>query len=225
MKVALISDVHANVVALAAVLEDIDTRGVDAIVSAGDVVGYYPYPNETIGLFRERGIRSIQGNHDRAVLSADPAYFNPWAASAVFWTARQLTEASVDYLRSLPRKLGLELDGTRIAVYHGAPFDDDYYLYEDEAQEFTLNMSKSDLLVLGHTHIPFIRRFSSGVIVNPGSVGQPRDGDPEASYAVFDTATGKARNMRVAYDIEKVATKTREAGLPKSLADRLWQGI
>jgi putative phosphoesterase len=224
MKVALISDVHANVVALAAVLEDMNDRGIDRILSAGDVIGYYPYPNETIALFHERCIESIQGNHDRAVLSADPFHFNPSAASAVHWTAQQLTQGSVDYLRKLPRRLGLDLDGVRVAIFHGAPFDDDYYLYEDEAQEFLLSMAKCDLLVLGHTHVPFIRRFASGIIMNPGSVGQPRDDDPDASYSIFDTETRKVKNIRVSYDIEKVSARTREVGLPKSLAERLWHG-
>jgi len=225
MKLALISDVHANLVALRAVLEDMEGREIARILSAGDVVGYYPYPNETVAVFHERCIESIQGNHDRAVLSSDPTKFNPAAASAALWTATRLSDASADYLRELPRKLMVEIDGIRIAVYHGAPFDDDYYMYEENVRESLLAMARSDVLVLGHTHMPFIKRFGSGLIVNPGSVGQPRDGDPEASYAIYDTVARKASIRRVAYDIEEVAARTRESGLPAALADRLFLGL
>ncbi len=224
MMIALISDVHANLVALAAVLEDMNGRSIDRIISAGDVVGYYPYPNETVALFREREVLSIQGNHDRAVVTANVSRFNPAASNAVAWTASQLSTASLSYLRQLPRHLSLRIGGVRIAVFHGKPAEDDYYLYEEECQENLLELSKSDLLVLGHTHVPFIKRYPSGTIVNPGSVGQPRDGDPEASYAIFDTSTRKAANRRVAYDIDEVASRTRAAGLPGMLADRLSLG-
>jgi putative phosphoesterase len=224
MKLGLISDVHANLIALTAVLEDMRDRGIERVVSAGDVVGYYPYPNETVALFHEWDIDSIQGNHDRAVLSADASNFNPAARNAVSWTAAHLNRASMDYLRGLPRRLLLTIDGMRVAVVHGAPFDDDYYLYEEESQESLLTMAKAELLVLGHTHVPFIKRYPSGTVVNPGSVGQPRDGDPEASYAIFDTTSRKTINRRVAYDIEAVASRTREVGLPGMLADRLSLG-
>ena len=224
MMVALISDVHANLVALAAVLDDMNGRGIERIISAGDVVGYYPYPNETVALFRERGVLSIQGNHDRAVVTANGSAFNPAASNAVTWTASQLSATSLDYLRQLPRHLSLRVGGVRIAVFHGMPTDDDRYLYEEECYENLLALSKSDVLVLGHTHVPFIKRYPSGTIINPGSVGQPRDGDPEASYAIFDTSTRKAANRRVAYDIDEVASRTRAAGLPGMLADRLSLG-
>jgi putative phosphoesterase len=224
VKIALISDVHANIIALEAVLEDMKDRGIERILSAGDVVGYYPYPNETIAAFRRHDITSIQGNHDRAVLSVDTSGMNPAAVSAVDWTARHLSDDSFSYLRSLPPRTLLRIDGLSIAVYHGAPFDDDYYLYEGEAQEGLLAMAGCELLVLGHTHEPFIKRFRSGTIMNPGSVGQPRDGDPESSYSILDTDTGKVMNRRVGYDIDTVAARTRDEGLPAWLAERLYYG-
>jgi putative phosphoesterase len=224
MKIALISDVHANLIALEAVLADMEGREVVQILSAGDVIGYYPYPRETIALFQERSIISIQGNHDRAVLSAGDPRMNPWARNALSWTVAQLDEAEMDYLRRLPRHLSMGIEGTRVAMYHGAPFDDDHYLYEEEAAEDLLEMARCDLLVLGHTHEPFIKRFKRGMIVNPGSVGQPRDGDPDASYSIYDTSTRKAFLLRVPYDIQTVADRTREKGLPSSLADRLFSG-
>jgi putative phosphoesterase len=224
MKLALISDVHANLIALRAVLEDMEGRGVDAILCAGDIVGYYPYPVETISLFRERRIVSIQGNHDRAVINAGSLDLNPMATSAVVWTAKHIDDLSLNYLRGLPRRLSTVLDGVRVAVYHGAPFDDDHYVFEDEADESLLAMAKCDLLVLGHTHVPFIRRYPSGIIVNPGSVGQPRDGDPDSSYAIFDTVRERAMYYRVPYDVSEVAERTLSEGLPRSLAERLAHG-
>jgi len=224
MKLALISDVHANLIALRAVLEDVTTRGVDAILCAGDVVGYYPYPVETIALFRERHITSIQGNHDRAVINAGSLDLNPMASSAVAWTASNIDAPSLSFLRGLPRSLRIERDGVRIAIYHGAPFDDDHYVFEDEANEDLLRMAECDLLVLGHTHVPFIRRYGRGMIVNPGSVGQPRDGDPDASYAIYDTERRTATYLRIPYDITEVVERTLNAGLPRSLADRLRRG-
>lgn len=224
MKLALISDVHANLIALRAVLEDMATRGVDAILCAGDVVGYYPYPVETIALFQEKHITSIQGNHDRAVINAGSLDLNPMARSAVAWTASNIDAPSLSFLRGLPRSLHIVRDGVRIAIYHGAPFDDDHYVFEDEADEDLLRMAECDLLVLGHTHVPFIRRHVKGMIVNPGSVGQPRDGDPDASYAIYDTERRTAIYLRIPYDITEVVERTLNAGLPRSLADRLRQG-
>lgn len=224
MKLALISDVHANLIALQAVLEDVATRWVDTILCAGDVVGYYPYPVETIALFQERRIISIQGNHDRAVINAGSLDLNPMASSAVAWTASNIDAPSLSFLRGLPRSLHVERDGVRIAIYHGAPFDDDHYVFEDEATEDLLRMAECDLLVLGHTHVPFIRRHGRGMIVNPGSVGQPRDGDPDASYAIYDTERRTAIYLRIPYNITEVVERTLNAGLPRSLADRLRRG-
>lgn len=224
MKLALISDVHANLIALRAVLKDMDDRGVDAILCAGDVVGYYPYPVETISLFQERHVTSIRGNHDRAVVSAGRLDLNPMASSAVVWTAGHIDAPSLSFLRGLPRNLHIERGGVRIAIYHGAPFDDDHYVFEDEADESLLRMASCDLLVLGHTHVPFIRRHPKGMIVNPGSVGQPRDGDPDACYAIYDTERRRAIYLRVPYDIAEVMERTIGVGLPSSLADRLMYG-
>ncbi len=224
MKIALISDVHANLVALKAVLEDMEGRDVEKILSAGDVVGYYPFPNETVSLFRDRLIISIQGNHDRAVLSTGDPRMNPWANSAVSWTLAHLSESSVEYIRTMPRHRSMSIDGTSIALYHGAPFDDDYYLFEEEATEEVLQSTGCSLLVLGHTHVPFIKRYRSGMILNPGSIGQPRDGDPDSCYAIYDTETHKAFLLRVPYDIGAVAEMTIQAGLSSSLANRLYVG-
>lgn len=225
MMLALISDVHANVVALEAVLDDIRARGADRILNAGDVVGYYPYPNETVELLRANGVVSIQGNHDRAVLQADAGRLNQAAGDAVLWTAGRLAASSLEHLRSLPPRAQMQVDDIAVGLYHGSPRDDDEYVYEERAGDDLLVISQSDLLVMGHTHIPYVKRLACGTIVNPGSVGQPRDGIPDAAYAIFDTDGMDAAVHRVAYDIEEVAEATGSAGLPARLAERLYSGL
>jgi len=224
VKVALISDVHSNLVALDAVMADIDNSGVEQIVSAGDIVGYYPYPNETIERFRSRNIQSILGNHDRAVIRINPVGMNKMAADAVLWTAKHVSADGVDYLRDLKARMHMKLGSHFAGIYHGSPRDDDEYLYEIDAGPELLEMCECNLLVVGHTHIPFIKKFGSGTIVNSGSVGQPRDGDKRASYVLFDDADD-FQIRRVEYDVEEVEKKVQSVGLPPFLGERLRHGF
>ncbi len=224
MRHAFISDVHANLIALEAVLNEIDSLDIDKISCAGDVVGYYSFPNETVDLFRSRRIASIAGNHDRSALSNDTTWMNSLAAEAVTWTHDHLSPNSKDFLTSLNKNLILEAP-ERIGIYHGSPVDQDEYVYEEAALPYLLEVCNCHLLVLGHTHVPFVRRFEAGTILNPGSVGQPRDGDPRASFATIDTDSEEITIHRVGYNIEEVVRKTIEAGLPESLGERLRFGL
>lgn len=225
MRWGLISDVHANAPALEAVLEDLAQHGVERVLCAGDVVGYYPFPNETIDLMIDNRIMSIRGNHDRSVLRADTSTMTFFAGDAAIWTARHLNERSKRYLESLPECTTVRTDRQAMSVYHASPRDPLEYVYEDKAMESLLSMTKCSMLVLGHTHIPFVKRFSSGLIINPGSVGQPRDGDPRASYSIVDSTERTVGNHRVSYDIETVARKIEESGLPRWLHERLKAGV
>lgn len=224
VKLGLISDVHANAVALRAVLSELKARGIERILCAGDIVGYYPYPNETVALLRENRSVCVLGNHDRSVLKVDTSGMNPHAHHAVLWTARHLEADTRRYLENLPVSTTVRSDRLAVTIYHGSPRDMVDYVYEDDADESLLSMARSPVLILGHTHIPFVRRFAQGMIVNPGSVGQPRDGDPRAAYAILDTSVGLVDFYRVSYDIEAVASRTREEGLPRMLSDRLFYG-
>ena len=225
VKVALISDVHSNLVALDAVLADIDAIGVEQIVSAGDIVGYYPYPNETIERFRSRNIRSILGNHDRAVIRINPVGMNKMAAEAVLWTSKHVSADGVDYLRDLKARMQVRMGPHLAGIYHGSPRDDDEYLYEVDAGPELLEMCECDLLVVGHTHIPFIKTLGSGTIVNSGSVGQPRDGDRRASYVLYDGDSEVFQIRRVEYEVEVVDQEVQRVGLPKFLGERLRHGF
>ncbi len=222
MLVGLIADVHSNAVALKAVLSVLRDSGVEKILHAGDVTGYNPYPNETIELFKKNKILSIRGNHDRALLSGDTSGFNPYAAAALKWTGNVLAPENADYIAGLKDEEFISIGKKRMLVVHGSPRDFDEYVYpEDVVPEF---LSGCDILVLGHTHIQFIKEYPGGMIVNPGSVGQPRDGNPGAAFAILDTGSGKIKLWRASYDIEKVIEDMLRAHLPEELALRLITG-
>ena len=221
--IAIISDIHGNLPALKAVLDDMSE--VELIICAGDLVGYNPYPNEVIQEVKMRKIVCIRGNHDRAVIYDDYSYMNEYAAVAALWTRRNLSKANMEYLLSLKDNITFDYHGKRIAVHHGAPFDEDFYIFPEDATEDLLNYDNPDILILGHTHVPFIKNFGQRYIVNPGSVGQPRDGDPRASYIIADVDNLKFTLRRVKYDIDKVVNRIREENLPIFLGERLYYGI
>ena len=225
MLVGLISDVHSNAVALEAVLSALNEMGAKKILHAGDIIGYNPYPNETVELFRKNRIISILGNHDRALLSKDTSDFNPHAAAALEWTGNVLLPDKFKYFLSLKNLESLLINNTRAVLVHGSPRDVDEYVFPENASPYFLAAADCDVLVLGHTHIQFKREYSSGTIVNPGSVGQPRDENPKAAFAVLDTASGKVELERTSYDIEKVAEDIFSAHLPETLGLRLRLGL
>jgi len=222
---AIISDIHSNLPALEVVLEQIAKEGVDQIICAGDIVGYGPFPNEVIERLKKIEITSIQGNHDRAVLSHDSSNMNIQAQDAVWWTIENLKQEGHDYLARLSARKSFDWNGLSIAIFHGSPRNDDEYIPEEGADEELLELAKSDFLVLGHTHVPFVRSLDKGTIVNPGSIGQPRDGDPRASMTIYDHRLRRFEVKRLAYDIDAVAEVMRSSGLPSFLSLRLYSGI
>ncbi len=225
MLIGLISDVHSNAVALKAVLKELDELGVKIILHAGDIVGYNPYPDETIDLFKKKNIVSILGNHDRAFMTGDTSYFNSNALAAMEWTRNTASRDSLKYIMKLKDKLTVEVNGKKIVLFHESPDNFHEYIYPEDVTSELLSSINGDVLVLGHTHIPFIRDYGTrGIVVNPGSVGQPRDRNPDASFAVFDTATQEIKLKRTKYYIEKVIRDMLTAHLPESLAYRLRNG-
>ncbi len=222
-----ISDVHANLEALEAVLKNLE--GLD-VYCLGDFVDYGASPNEVIDSVSSRGVRSILGNHDAAALTGDTSLFNSRAAMSSKWTAANLSKSSMGYLRSLPEELRLKVEGVDVYLTHGSP-DDRLWEYVDPRTHSDLfghylDKTGARLLGLGHTHIPYVWKEGSRVVFNPGSVGQPRDGDRRASYALVAIDQGQIEVdvRRVEYDYLKAASKIREAGLPVSFAERLAAG-
>ncbi len=225
MRYAIISDIHSNIHALNEVLRDVDRQGADVIICAGDLVGYCPFPNEVIGEMRRRGAICIAGNHDRACVNLDTFNMNPLAANAIFWTAKHISQESMDFLRKLRPQVTLNLGGIATSMFHGSPRMDDEYVFEEDANAELLQLAKAQIVISGHTHVPYIKHLTEGILVNPGSVGQPRDGDPRASYLVFDEQGEEFEIRRIDYPKEEAARAVVEAGLPDFLGERLLSGI
>jgi putative phosphoesterase len=227
LKLALISDVHANLPALEAVLAELEKEGVSRIIHAGDIVDYSPFPNEVIALFQKNGVETIRGNHDLAALTGDTLGFNIYAELCSRWTQINLSEQSKNFLRRLKGRLHIEIAGISIAVYHGSPASQDEYVYFDEADESLLVRADARLLILGHTHWPFVVNLENGTIVNPGSVGQPRDKDPRASFAILtieESGKYEIELRRLEYNVERTQGACRKAGLPEQLTNWLATG-
>ena len=225
MRLAVLADVHANLPALESVLRDVDRVGPDEIWVAGDLVGYNPWPNEVLALLRGRRVHAIRGNHDRAAISGNTTGFNDLAVAAVRWTRIVLTPGSITYLNGLEDRARRPTAAGDVAMYHGSPRHDDEYVWPWTASEDLVAMARARVVILGHTHIPLAFAFRSGFLVNPGSVGQPRDHDPRASWALLDTDLMTFEVHRVRYDVESVFRAILQAGLPKPLADRLRGGM
>jgi putative phosphoesterase len=218
MRLGVISDLHGNRVALDAVLADMP--GVDRLVCAGDVVGYNPWPADCVAAVRERGIPTVMGNHDRAVAADSSFGFNSMAQAGVAYARDHLADDALAWLAALPDERTL-LDGA-VKIVHGHPDDPDRYTYPADFAPGLLG--GEELLVMGHTHVQHHAVFAEGIVVNPGSVGQPRDGDPDAAYAVVDLDAREVEEHRVPYDIDRVVDAIDAAGLPERLGQRLYEG-
>ena len=240
MKYAIISDLHANLEALTTVLAAIEETGVDQIVCLGDVVGYNASPNECVEIVRAREIPTICGNHDAVACGIEePWGFNPVALQAALWTRETLTEDNLTWLKDLPDTLLFE----DFLAVHGAPVNRDTYLFswEDILPHVAHVEDQGALLCFfGHTHCPGIfstdglytvdddSKFALGdnklFFINPGSVGQPRDCDPRASFGLLDTDTQEFELVRLDYPLEEAALRVVDSGLPPFLAERLARG-
>jgi putative phosphoesterase len=218
MDVAVISDIHSNLVALEAVLDDMPP--VDAYVCAGDVVGYGPWPAECLETVRELDAPTVMGNHDRAVATDSAFAFNSMAKAGVDYAREHLSDEQTDWLYDLPIERR-ECDG-RVKLVHGHPDDPDRYTYPAMFNRDMLG--NEDVLVMGHTHVQAAKEYDEGIVMNPGSVGQPRDGDPRAAYAVLDLDAMTVEERRVEYDIDAVESAVADAGLPEQIGSRLHQG-
>jgi diadenosine tetraphosphatase ApaH/serine/threonine PP2A family protein phosphatase len=239
MRIAVLSDIHSNLAALEAVLGDLPT--VHEAWVLGDIVGYGPQPNEVIRTLQALGARSVLGNHDGAAvgtIDADP--FNPDARRAIEWTAGAIDENARAYLGALP-EVRRERELTAV---HGSPRDPIWeYIFSEEIAAQNLGEFDTSLCLFGHTHVPIVYAADEDDVVplasvpdtpislgdrrglvNPGSVGQPRDGNPAASYLILDTDDRNIQFRRVRYDIDRTQRLMRDAGLPLRLAERLSYG-
>lgn len=246
MRIGILGDIHGNLEALEAVIGEMRELSIDHWVQVGDIVGYGSQPRECIQIVRELNCTVCIGNHDAAVvglLSAE--YFNPYARQAVEWTRQELTQEELDFLRQLP----LVVQREHFTVVHGSlhlPDEFGYVMSSVEAKD-SLRAQSTKICFVGHSHVPAIYMQDSEdpdslqvifrpevetntadcqkVLMNVGSVGQPRDEDPRAAYAIYDTESGDASIRRVTYDIASTQQKINAAGLPSVLANRLALGV
>ncbi|MBI4798613.1 MAG: metallophosphoesterase family protein [Desulfarculus sp.] len=236
-RLAVLSDLHANLAACQAVAADLRRRQPDQVLVLGDLVGYLTRPNQVVELVGRAGWQCLAGNYDQAVLTGGQAgvdtFLKPGIGPeprAVFaWTETALDQASRAFLAGLPQRINLAMAGQTLLAVHGSPSGVRHYVHPDHpdaALRAWLTQAGAGVLLMGHTHVPFVRQVPGGLALNPGSVGKPKDGDPRASYAILDfLPQPQARIIRLDYDLEQEARLLRQAGLPAGTVEKLRQGI
>ncbi len=222
---AVLGDLHANLSALEAVEADLESRGVEMVVVLGDLVGYLARPNQVATRVARKGWPCLAGNYDRAVVTGGDhgverflkPGIGPRPRTVFHWTCRRITPQTKQFLASRPERLSFQIGGRRCLACHGSPRDIRQYVYprHDPAElDAWLQEAGVECLFLAHTHQPFLRRLPHGLVLNPGSLGFPKDGDPRASYALIQAGRDlQARIVRVDYDLQAEARLARRAGL------------
>ncbi len=230
----LIGDVHANLPALKAVLEDAGNRGVSTIWNVGDLTGYGAFPDDVVGRLRKENARSVAGNYDLKVLRVkekteerekkEPS--EEW--NAIKWTYENLSKKNRKYLKSLPEELRLEVGGKRILLTHRSPLPDGEQIGPETPDEKLLefaHLADADVIIFGHSHRPFSRQVDDVWFINPGGTGKQDDGDPRASYTILQINPLEVNHYRAAYDVEKAAAAIRENSLPEVFAQMTLHGL
>jgi putative phosphoesterase len=235
-RVAVITDIHANLPALEAALARIDEQGIKTIYCGGDLVGYGPHPDEVCALIQQREIPTIYGNYDYAIgrdlLDCGCAYITPHdrelGQRSVEWTLANTGDAAKQFMRELPFELTFGVGAHEVHLVHGSPRKVNEYLFEDKPARLYERLAADETantLVFGHTHKPWVHDFGGVRFVNCGSVGKPKDGDPNAAFAVLTADAGvdhpHVTIERVSYDAADVAREVVAAGLPQEFADKL----
>jgi putative phosphoesterase len=241
-QITIFSDIHANLPALEAVLADIESRNLDNLYCLGDLVGYGTTPNQVVAAIRERAIPTVQGNYDQGVGNSSDdcgcAYKTAEAKAlgnrSIAWTNQHTSDENKVYLRGLPAQIPLQLGDLRVLLVHGSPRKVNEYLYQDRPErslERLLDMAGADVLVCGHTHLPYHKVLPSGRhVINDGSVGKPKDGDPRACYAVLryderaNVGVLHVEFVRVPYDVERAAQAIESTDMPAEFAEMLRTG-
>jgi putative phosphoesterase len=245
MKYLILSDIHGNLEALQSVLLEVNSIKIDKYIILGDLVGYGASPNEVVDRVRRMNpVAAVRGNHDKAAAGLSNAHdFNYAARDAALWTRVELSPENRDYIARLPQG-PVEVDGL-FDIVHGAPWDEDYYIFQWWQAQAAFQRSDKALILFGHTHVPVIwtlndRELRGEIIpdghyeypleesrrylINPGSVGQPRDRNPKASLAILDSDVMKMQFFRIEYNVKGAQAKIRQAGLDRFLVDRLAVG-
>lgn len=240
-RLAIFSDVHANLPAMEAVKASIESQAFDGVYCLGDLGGYASQPNEVQELIRSMGCPTIMGNYDEGVgFNRDDCgchYIKPFDIEmsniSFLWTREHTSDANKALLRELPREISLEVEGKRILLCHGSPRSTTEYLFENRSDGFLKQFTRggkddahADVIVFGHTHVPFHREVDDVHFVNSGSVGRPKDGDSRAGFCVLTLHgdTVASEQIRIRYDVGSACARLVEAGLPEYFAEYLRTG-
>jgi putative phosphoesterase len=230
MKIGIISDIHGNLEALEEAFSNISERNVDTIVCLGDLTGYGPYPNEVVEFIREKHILNILGNYDAAVLEKKFNYIrnNKVNEFSMPWTAAQLKEDNLNYLKSLPQKISFRFKNREICFVHGSTRRINEYLYKgsSEAKE-VMEAFTGDVLVCGHTHIPYKEEYGPKILINDGSIGKPKISRPNGTYVIMNVDDDEvhAKLVEFTYDYEKTASAMEKKGIVKPCIDTIRTGL
>jgi len=245
MRYLVFSDIHSNIEAFEKFLGQKKLKNVDKILFLGDMVGYGPDPDKVIEQFRELpNVRSVRGNHDKVIADLESSsLFNPAAAFSAEWSKLKIAPANYQFLKKLPK--GPQVIDHFITICHGSTFDEDYYVFSQFEASESFKFMETSIGFFGHTHFPIIYYLrnekldivpltentrikldaNTRYLINPGSIGQPRDKNPASSFIIFDSGKMEISFNRFSYDVTKTQKKIREAGLPELLASRLEAGV
>lgn len=231
MKIAVISDIHANVYALIRLLEDIDDEKVDTVICLGDLVGYGPHPNEVISMIRRRHILCIKGNYDASVVDNKYSYIRETYINSFSlpWTVTELREENRIFLENLPSTLTLNVADKNILFVHGSPNKiNEYLLSDNDSTINVMNSLDADVLICGHTHIPGIKEFGNKVYINSGSVGKPKIGRPNITYCILNitkTDGMKVQIKEIPYAFKRIIKDMTMLDFPKELIQSIENGL
>lgn len=238
MKIAFISDIHSNLEALNAVLNDIKKRNIEKIYCLGDLVGYGPNPNEVVEIIRKMNIESVMGNYDDAIgyekescgCAYNPGRETEVGDESINWTIKTTSKENKEFLKSLPMKKEFEIEGVKILLVHGSPLN---HLLEyvkpnitpERLKELTDSVN-ADIIINGHTHLMMAKHLHGKTVLNPGSVGRTKDGEPLATYLILNVENGifNYEFIKVKYDVKTTVEKIINVGLPVELATVLALG-
>lgn len=235
MKIGILGDIHGNLEALKVAYETLINEGVERIYHLGDLGGYAPFVNEVVDFLIEHEIPGVQGNYDEAVAYNKPhcgcKYEDEFQAEMAHisfeWTKRHVTEKTINYLKSLPFSIDFETEGKKVKIFHATPIKNNLYWYEDRPEKFYLLMAEkaqADVMIYGHTHIPYFKIIGDKYFINAGSIGKPKDRDSRTCITLIDISEDnlKVIFIRKEYDIERVINGIIDSGLPPYFVEKLY---
>jgi putative phosphoesterase len=237
MKIAILGDIHGNIEALKAAYDAAVSNNVEKIYHLGDLGGYAPFVNEVVDFLIEHGIEGVQGNYDDAVANdkehcgckyEDPVQAE-MATVSFEWTKEHATEKSKNYMKGLPFEIAFSVYNKKVKIFHATPLKNNLYWHSDRDEDFFLRMARkadADIMIYGHTHIPYRKNLNNKIFINAGSVGKPKDGDTRTCVCIVDIAPDNVNTefLRIPYDVKKVASAIIENGLPSYFAEKLRMG-